>query len=426
MDHLIRILASFTNYEQSRDFHKGGVRLDLGNMERLSAAAGDPHRRIPSIHVTGSKGKGSTALMIEALLRASRFRTGLFTSPHLQCLNERIAVNGAPLADPDFVAAADRVLDLLREDPALHPTFFEFITLTAMEVFEEHAVDAAVYEVGLGGRLDATNVLRPEVAVITRIEREHCAVLGETEADIAGEKAGIIKPGGILVTAVPEGTAARRVIEERVARAGAELWAPGRGLRLRVEGDAIRVEVDGREYGPFVPPRPRALQGWNAACALAAVHLFTHSRGIPWKVDDAPRALEEIVLPGRFEVFEGRPPVVLDGAHTPVSMRATLEEAQKLAPDGPVTVLGLARDKDAAGLLEMVFSMSKTVIFTPYPGGRASPARSLEAMAGGRGEAAASPEEALERARQEAGAKGLVLVTGSFYLAGALRKQFIR
>jgi len=169
MDHLIHILSSFTNYEKIRDFHKGRVRLDLKKMERLSRAAGEVHLEIPCIHITGSKGKGSTALMATAALEASGLRTGTFTSPHLEKLNERIAVDGAPLSDEAFLRAADQGLDLLRGDATLRPTFFEFITLTAMLAFLARGVEAAVYEVGLGGRLDATNVVRPEVAVITTV-----------------------------------------------------------------------------------------------------------------------------------------------------------------------------------------------------------------------------------------------------------------
>lgn len=421
MDHLMEVLSSFTNYEKNADFHKGRVRFDLGNMRSLCEAAGNPHKKVPCLHVTGSKGKGSTALMITAVLRFLGARTGTFTSPHLERINERIAVDGEPLSDSEFLASADQVLALFRETPSRRSTFFEFITLAAMKAFLARDVEAAIYEVGLGGRLDATNVVLPEVSVITSIELEHCAVLGSSEEEIAEEKCGIIKKGKPVISAVPEGSRARRVIEERTAAADAPLIAPGRGLELALEGDRIRVEVQGRSMGPFTPPRPRKLQSWNAACALAAAHLFAERRGIDWNMESALEALDRLCLPGRFEMTGGRPPVIVDGAHTPASIRATVEEAHALCPKGLVTVLGLAEDKDAKRVLDAVIPLCKEVIFTSYSGGRALDPPLLKERASGKGAVASSPQEAIFMAGKAAGEEGLILVTGSFYLAGEVK-----
>ena len=429
MEALVRVLASFTDYEKRRDFHAGRVRLDLSSMEALCRALGDPQHAVPAIHVGGSKGKGSTALMLSALLRAEGLTVGCFTSPHLEHLGERIAVGGAPLPEAAFLDAAGRVLETVAAAPGPRPTFFEFITATAMTAFRARGVDAAVYEVGLGGRLDATNVLRPEVAVITTVELEHCAVLGSTEAAVAREKAGIVKPGVPLVTAVAEGTPARAVIEAEAARRRAPLLAPGRGLALEpaepgagTEEGALFVKAEARRLGPFRPPRPRALQAWNGACAAAAAALFLRGRGREGPGREAFSALESLVLPGRFERFPGAPEVVLDGAHTPASAAAVAAEAARLAGGAPlVVVLGLAEDKDAAGVLEGVWAAAAEAVFTPYPGGRALAPERLRALSGGRGRTAPDPGTALRLARRLAGPEGLVLVTGSFYLAGALR-----
>ena len=202
MAHLVKILGTFTNYEQRRDFHKGRVRLDLTHMQRLVEAAGNPQSQVPCIHVTGSKGKGSTVLMVEAILRAQGLSTGTFLSPHLVRLNERILRDGQPLEDEAFLAVAERIFALLRAEDALKPTFFELITAMAMAEFSASDVDVAIYEVGLGGRLDSTNVVRPEAALITTVELEHCAVLGPDLTDIAREKAGIIKAGKSVLTSL--------------------------------------------------------------------------------------------------------------------------------------------------------------------------------------------------------------------------------
>jgi dihydrofolate synthase/folylpolyglutamate synthase len=407
MEHLVRILSSFTNYEKIRDFHKGRVRVDLKNMERVVRAAGRPHEKTPCIHITGSKGKGSTALMTAAILKSQGFKTGVFTSPHLVKMNERIAVNGRPLSDEAFLQAADRALEVLRADDTLMPTYFEFITITAMMAFE--GLDAAVYEVGLGGRLDATNVVLPEVSVITTVELEHCAVLGDTEETIALEKAGIIKPGVPVVTTVPLESPARAVIESRARELGAPLHGP------RVTGDGW-VESNGERTGPFRPPRPEKLQARNLAAAVAAARIFTRRQKAGWHDERARAALHGLKLPGRFEVIDPR--IIVDGAHTLCSIEATLASAAEVFPDGLSVILGLAEDKEAAPIVRAAVKAGHRLIFTSYPGGRAEDPCNLNRMAGGRGIVASSPKEALEEARRgDAG----ILVTGSFYLAGAVK-----
>ncbi|MBU0755960.1 MAG: bifunctional folylpolyglutamate synthase/dihydrofolate synthase [Planctomycetes bacterium] len=425
LDHLVRILATFTNYEKNRDFHKGRIRCDLEKIRSLCRAAGDPQLKVPCIHITGSKGKGSTALMLEKILRSQGLKTGLFTSPHLNSLTERIALNGEPLPEEVFIHQADRILDLLRKDPGLKPTFFEFITAMAMNAFYELGVEAAIFEVGLGGRLDATNVVLPEVAVITSLELEHTAVLGHTLEEIAGEKAGIIKEKVPLVTAVPLIHPGRAIIAKKAREAGAPLTGPGQGLEWDFsDREELFLRIGKERLGPFFPPAPLALQASNMACAVTAARIFLECRNLSWDGIAASRALKGLSLPGRFEVMAQKPLVVLDGAHTPSSVKAGLEEMTRVLGQAPVVVLGLAEDKDGPGILEPLLAGVKALFFTPYAGGRAFPPQDLQKMAGGRGELTDDPVKALERAKAAAGAQGGVLVTGSFYLAGELRERY--
>lgn len=426
VDHLVRILSSFTDYEKMAAFHSGAVRCDLSTMQRLSARLGDPHRDRPCIHIAGSKGKGSTALMTAALLESAGFSTGVFTSPHLVDLRERIAVSGASLPDAPLLAAAEEVLGCLRRDASLEPTFFEFITMTAMTAFRDAAVDFAIYETGLGGRLDSTNVVIPEVSVITSIEMEHVKRLGPAITDIAAEKAGIIKQNVPVVAFLPEGGAARRVVEAAAHARGARLVAPGAGLEIEEEAGLCRIRV--LDAGPFEiePPRPAALQTGNAACAVAVLLLL--GKGgfekagygpIHPLMADLEGTFAGLRLPGRFEVKGRAPRIVLDGAHSPESLRVTVDEALRLAGGGRVVVLFcLARDKDAAACLEAVRRPSVETIFTPYRSSRSSSPDALLAAAGGQGCIIDSMEEGLAVARRTAGRDGLVLVTGSFYGAG--------
>lgn len=426
LDHLVRILGSFTNYEKNRDFHKGRIRYDLKNMEGLCEAAGDPHLAMPCIHITGSKGKGSTAWMLTRILQALGLKTGTYTSPHLECMTERIAIDGRPLSEKAFLAAADRALDLLRQDPKLQTTFFEFITLTAMMAFAGHEVDVAVYEVGLGGRLDCTNVVRPEVSVITTVELEHCAVLGATEEEIALEKAGIIKQGIPVVTGLLESAPARAVVEEQARRRDAPVFGPGRGLETREHGDSrISIELGKETLGPYRAPRPLTLQASNLACAASAAFLFAQRREIAWNDPAVQASMENFALQGRFERVGERPTVILDGAHTFRSISAVVDEAAELGGGPPIVIIGLAEDKEVERIVSEVSRSSREIIFTSYRGGRAVPPETLRSMANGKGRVASHVEEALSKARETACEGAVVLITGSFYLAGEARKVIL-
>jgi len=425
MDHLVQILSSFTNYEKSRDFHKGRIRFDLNKMNDLLCSLGDPHLKTPAIHITGSKGKGSTAAMIAEILNAHGLKVGLYTSPHLERMNERIAINRAEISDESFLSASDKVLDVLRKNSDLKPTFFEFITTAAMAYFHSMKVEAAVYEVGLGGRLDCTNVLKPEASVITTVELEHCAVLGNTKKEIALEKCGIIKHRVPVICALPDGCSAREVVNDYARKMESPMLAPGRGLDLIYQNNEVFVELEGEKYGPINPPPPAELQAWNAACALGVSKTFMERVNRTWKKESAIAALNSVKLPGRFEIFHRKPQVIVDSAHTPESILASMTEANSMRKRPLVTVVGFAEDKDVDEALHSVLRYSDEVVFTAYPGGRAVEPKLLKEKAQGIGFLSNTPEDAVDVACKTAGDDGLVLVTGSFYLAGAVRKCLV-
>ncbi len=426
VDHLLDILSAFTDYEKMESFHNGKVRCELDGMHRFVESLDRPDRALPCVHIAGSKGKGSTALMTAALAQGAGLRCGLFSSPHLIRLEERIAIDGDPVSADLLLRAADRALDPLRRERALRPTFFEFITATAMIVFAECGVDLAVYEVGLGGRLDATNVVEPVVSVITDIELEHTRRLGNTRTAIAREKAGIIKRNVPVVTMLDGADPARPVIEGLAKHRAAPFNAPGAGLELLREGEEFRVRFRDRITAPFSPPPPAILQARNSALAIGAMSVVGESFGA--RVPALPDAtlLSGLVLPGRFETLSSEPRVIVDGAHSPRSLEAVMAEARRTTrtQNGAgrfVAVFGLARDKDLEACVKAIVPFADEIVFVRYDSPRSRDPVHLQAAAGGRGLLAESVAAGLSLAQESARPGGTVLVTGSFYAAGEAR-----
>jgi dihydrofolate synthase/folylpolyglutamate synthase len=290
-----------------------GMRLGLESMRELARALGDPQERLRFIHLAGTNGKGSTAAFCESCLRASGFRAGLYTSPHLVSVRERIQIDRRLISETDFALGMETVRRAIEgmENPST--TFFEITTALALWYFAREKVDWVVWETGLGGRLDATNIVQPEVCIITNIGLDHQQYLGESLRDIAAEKAGIIKPGVPVVSAVEIGEAAD-VIGER-ARAGgcalALVHRDGKAEDLGLRGNKQMARIDGREFElGLIGPH----QVSNAACAVAAMRrLGVSEAGIA-------RGLAETNWPGRFEILSEKPLIVLDGAHNPAGM----------------------------------------------------------------------------------------------------------
>ncbi len=399
--------------------------LKLDRMRALSAALGDPHRAVPAIHVAGSKGKGSITRMAASVLTAAGMRTGAFTSPHLIAPNERIAIDRQPISDADLAAAIWRVSQAeatLPSDVTARfgsPTYFEAITAAAFDHFARSLSDAAVYEVGLGGRLDSTNIVHPNVCVLASIELEHTDILGHTLPEIAREKAGILKPG-VPAICTPQPPEVLDTFREQAEIANAPLLVLGSDIdfehRMESGHAVVDVTFDGRHFTSLRSPMPGAHQAANTAAAIAACALMLGFRLTETAIVEG---LERTPRDGRMETIATNPTLIIDGAHTPASLRATL--AALPAHDGSlVIVFGCAKDKDAAGMLDQLAKTSAKVIFT-QAGPRSRPAEELAAIYKRESESLAGPAQAIARARDIAGQSGLLLACGSFMLAGAIK-----
>lgn len=425
-----RLLAASTNYEEKLPRDALERAFDLSRMRRLLASLGHPEVGPTTVHVTGSKGKGSTCRMVAAILAAAgRGPVGLYVSPHLESLVERTSVDDRPVPGPALAAAASGLLPWLRahEGTALFPTFFELLTAAAHLAFRAAGVRSLVLEVGLGGRLDATTVCAPAVTAITTIELEHVKLLGDTLAKIAREKAGILKPGVPCVTAVPLGSEALAAIEAEASWVGAPVLALGRDFfvegRATGAGPVVRTRVRGPFGAPALDVRLPVAglhQAQNAAVGVALARTLG--------VGEAAivEGLARVTLPGRMERVLARPCVVIDGAHTAASGEAALATARACFPHRALhLVVGVLEEKNGEGILAALLAAAASVTCSPVPSPRALPAERLAALARRHAacpvEVARDPAAALDAAIARAGPDDLVLVTGSTYLAGAAR-----
>jgi len=426
----IHYLFSRINYERLHGelYTVGDFKLD--RMARLLSLLGDPHERLPVVHVAGSKGKGSTAAMIAAMLGAAGRRVGLFTSPHIDAFEERMTVDGISPSPAELVEllnpVANAVTAMGGEPGHLSPTYFELATALAWRYFDERAVDVAVIEVGLGGRLDATNVCRPTVSVITSISRDHTRLLGGELSEIAREKGGIIRPG-VPVVSGAEPAEARRAIEVICREHGtSSLCQLGREINCTGHdgpaGSPRRVDVEtpsGAWPGLPVPLRG-AHQARNVAVAVAVIDRL---RQVGWSVSrsSVDRGLAGLCWPLRIEVLARRPTVVVDTAHNWASIAALLETLEADFPARRrLLVFGTSRDKDTFD----------TIILTQYlDNPRAVPAEALQRIAGDTFDTAvhtaADPVAAWKLARHLAGPDDLVCVTGSFFIAAEMRELIV-
>ncbi|WP_300079259.1 folylpolyglutamate synthase/dihydrofolate synthase family protein [Propioniciclava sp.] len=415
----------------------------LARVAALVELLGEPQRGYPVIQIAGTNGKGSTALMIEALLRAAGLRVGRFSSPHLVDLTERIAIDGEPLSAEAFDALYADVLPLVEMVDAhaidgIPMTFFEVMTGLAYEAFAQAPVDVAIVEVGLGGVTDATNVADADVAVLCPIDLDHTHLLGTTPEQIAREKAGIIKPGGIAVSAEqrPDVLA---VLAERCAAAGVRLLVEGRDFSLiersaAVGGQVLRLDTADGPVGDLFLPVFGAHMAANAALAVAAVEAFLGGRALA--ADVLAEGFAHVEAPARLEVVRRSPAVVLDTAHNPHGVAATLAGAEEAFGFAPlIAVVGMMADKDVRGVLELVEEFAQSVVCTQVASTtRGLPAAELaetasEVFGADRVHVRAGLPEALELAvglADDAGAGAGVLVLGSVILAGETRALLVR
>ncbi|MER7444752.1 bifunctional folylpolyglutamate synthase/dihydrofolate synthase [Micromonospora avicenniae] len=364
--------------------------FELDRIESLLDLLGSPQRAYPSIHLTGTNGKTSTARMIDSLLRAFGLHTGRYTSPHLETVRERISLDGEPVSEERFVATYREVAPLaqLVDERSAEPlTYFDMTTALAFATFADAPVDIAVVEVGLGGAEDSTNVLQAGVAVITPIGLDHTEWLGDTLEDIALHKAGIIYPGATVISAAQEEEAARPILERcaevgaTIAREGSEFGVLRRSVA--VGGQVLTLQGLGGVYEEVFVPLHGAHQAQNAAVALAAVEAFLGA-GARRQLDiDAVReGFAAASSPGRLERVRSAPTILLDGAHNPHGMAATVTALQEeFAFSKLVAVVGVLGDKDAPALLELLEPVVDQVVVTTNSSPRAMPARELAALA---------------------------------------------
>ncbi|MEM9479260.1 MAG: folylpolyglutamate synthase/dihydrofolate synthase family protein [Verrucomicrobiota bacterium] len=370
-----------------------GVKLGLENMQRLLEAMGHPEEKMKFVHVAGTNGKGSVCAMGEAMLRAGGVKTGLFTSPHLVSYCERIKVNGRQVAEDDVARLIVELRELVADwDP--HPTFFELTLGIALRVFEEAGVEVAVLETGLGGRLDSTNVILPEVSAITPISYDHQHILGDTLAEIAGEKAGIIKPG-VPVVSSPQKDETKVVLE----RFAEERQAPIKFVEsLWTESN---VGIAGEH------------QRWNAALAVEALRVAN----LPHSVD----GLADVKWPARFDrrQLDGGMTVVIDGAHNPSSAEALAKTWRTEFGDRKATLIfSSANRKDVAGVLQWLSPLANSVHFVPIQSARAVPPEELKRHFTGAAEVFLHETFSQAMEAMVASAPGPILIAGSLFLAG--------
>jgi dihydrofolate synthase/folylpolyglutamate synthase len=431
-------------------------KFDLAHMRVLLAAMDHPERRFPSVLIAGTNGKGSTAATLASILRASGLKTGLYTSPHLVRINERIRVNGNEIGDDDFAelhGKIDRIAEKLVEGTELpwHPSFFEMMTAIAFEYFAREKVDLAVLEVGMGGRLDATNVVEPRVSVITDISLDHQKFLGNTVGEIAREKVGIIRPGGAVVT-LPQQPEANDVIGNTILDMGARgvnavpyvpPVSPG-STEYLARSTQYPVPSTEQSKSEFVYRYPLQVLGEeilvetplvgrhqlrNVALAIAvAVELNQQGfSGITAKSIET--GLQETRWPGRFQVISARPgwpEMVIDVAHNPAGTWALRSCLSERYGDRPlIFVFGAMRDKAISEMTEILFPLAERVIATRPENPRAASPEEIQQAAARTGTEIESVEDvagAVERARTLAGKEEVVVITGSIYLVGEVMR----
>lgn len=410
--------------------------LKLDRMVELMELLGDPHRAVRMVHVAGTKGKGSTCEMVGSCLEACGYTVGLYTSPHLLDIRERIRINRRPVSEEAFIRAAQRAADAAAslDESSGTPTFFELITAMGFLQFVEDAVDVAVIEVGLGGRLDSTNVITPEVAAITSISLDHTQILGNTVEKIAAEKAGIFKRGVPAIT-VPQEPGVLDVLSGAAAAVEAPFFLAGRDIDVSVRFEATsnigphhRVSLSSprNEFDHILCPLKGEHQAWNCALALSILDKLCE-RGFKTPANKVTQGMARTRMPGRLEQVSSSPRIVLDGAHNAASMACLMKAlASHLPSESMVVIFGCAADKDIPGMLDVVARSADKVIFTAVPGSaRAADPKELARRLGESGkmsQVARDVGEALVLARKAVGREDLICVTGSLYLVAEAKK----
>ena len=448
----VEYLFGRINYERVPTTKYSTNDFQLPRMSILLERLGNPQWMIPAVHITGTKGKGSTAAMTAAMLQAAGHTVGLFTSPHMVRFEERMTVNGQLPSPETIIALVTRLRELaadLEQNAETCPTFFELSTALAWMVFQDAGCDLVVLEVGLGGRLDTTTLCTPLVTVITSISRDHMRLLGESLELIAREKAGIVKPGVPCLIGVDQPSVVE-VIAQVCRERGAELLQLGQEIlierrhptpgRIGPAKWTIDVRTPSRTYHGFPVPLAGEFQTRNAALAIAAVEsvVFRSAKDRPFAermatliTEDQMRAgLSQVVWPLRLEVVQQAPLILLDAAHNDASMRELCRAALSIPAETRTLIFGTSRDKEAAVMLGIAGGAFDQLILTKYSTNpRAWPVEELVEIAQSATrtpcQSCASVAEALHLARQNSQPGDLICVAGSFFLAAEAREQLV-
>ena len=425
-------LYSFVDYSLKHASELAKAEFNLERMRQLMSLLGDPQNDYPIIHIAGSKGKGSTAAFTASALRAANYKVGLYTSPHLQDFTERMQINGVPIPQDEFAALVEEIKPAVAQAPYI--TTFKLTTALAFLYFSRQKVTVAVIEVGLGGRLDATNIVTPIVSVITSISLEHTAVLGDTLKLIAAEKAGIVKDD-IPFVAAPQKEEVVPVFELKAEEMDAPLTLVGRDIHYKIikrtiDGQIFDVWADTKGFGK--PAKMRLSipllgdhQVENAVTAYTALTV-ARQRGLVFSAPQIKQGFAETEWPARFEIWqEKNPTIILDAAHTPDSVRRLRETLDEYFPEKPVVLIfGISEDKNAAEMLKTLAPRLDTVILTRAEHPRALTAEELRPFAEQAGvtyEAIEPVETAVARALELVGDGKILLSAGSIFLTAAVR-----
>lgn len=431
----LRYLASLNDFERLRIVRYNSQNFDLDRMRTLLKKLGNPQDSFKSVHIAGTKGKGSTCAMIASMLQACGYKVGLYTSPHLTDVRERIQINGDMIGQAEFarlVKLAEPIVERMKP----RATYFDVLTAVAFKYFADQEVDIAVIETGLGGRLDSTNVIKPEVTAITSISKDHMAQLGSTIAKIAEEKAGIFK-AGIPAISVQQDPDADVVLKRVAEKNGTTLEVTGQSIEFsyrfessRMQGPHNRVclTTANSKFEHLAVPLLGEHQAINCGLALSVIDRLK-TRGFAISDAKAMEGLAKTSVPGRMEMLSQMPRVVVDGAHNAASLDAMLRAiGQHIPYDSMVIIFGCCADKDVAGMLERIAAGADKVIFTRVNNIRSADPNELAAryveLYGKMAQVAHTLEDALGIANRAVTKEDLITITGSFYLVGAAKKHF--
>ena len=431
----VRYLANLSDYERLRIVRYTSQNFDLERMRTLLKKLGNPQDQFKSVHIAGTKGKGSTSAMVAGMLQACGYKVGVYTSPHLVDIRERIAINGHMIPTADF-ARLVRLVEPIVSRMKPMPSYFDVLTAIGFKYFAEQKVQIAVIETGLGGRLDSTNVLKPEVTGITSISKDHMAQLGNTLAKIATEKAGIFKHNvpAVSVTQDPEAEAALKAVAEKT---GAPLEIVGKEIEFSYRFESSRMlgphnrvclTTANTKFEHLVVPLVGEHQAINCGLALSIIDKLK-GRGFVINDMKAIEGLNKLTMPGRMEEISTTPRVIVDGAHNAASVDAFMRAVGQHVPyDSMVLIFGCCADKDVTGMLEKITGGADKVIFVPVNSIRtANPtelAQQYTELYGKMAQVAPSLEEALAIANRAVTKEDLICITGSFYLVGEAKKYF--